>query len=310
MADRNSSFPKPPNILDLIRKHSPSFSDAYQRIADFVNQNMEMATFKPLNELAGMIGVSDATLIRFSKDLGFSGFKEFREHLADHIRKIIYSQTPAFSRSGRNLPILEKVKKTDIEYINRTVDAISPRSFAQLIDEIVKAGRIFCMGWRISSFLAEFLSFQLRRLGYSAFPVIRERRPLLEQVMNLSRRDLLIVFDQLLYSTEVFNAVDYVGRTRPEVKIVTVTNDPLAQIVQYADLSFFIDLIGQKEFSIISLTAPMCFINAVIEAVFNKNPRPAKKALNMYEKDVLSRPDYAMTLIPQRELKSKRGPLG
>ncbi len=309
MADRNSSFPKPPNILELIRNHSPSFSDAYQRIADFVKQNMEMATFKPLNELAGMIGVSDATLIRFSKDLGFSGFKEFREHLADHIRKIIYSQTPAFSRSGRNLPILERVKKTDIEYINRTVDAISPRSFGQLIDEIVKAGRIFCVGWRISSFLAEFLVFQLRRLGYPAFAVVRERRLLLEQVMNLSKGDLLIVFDQLIYSTEVHTAVEYVGRTLPEVRIVTVTNDPLAQIVQYADLSFFIDLIGQKEFSIISLTAPMCFINAVIEAVFNKNPRPAKKALNLYEKHVLSRPDYAMTLIPQRELKSKRGPL-
>ncbi len=39
MADRNSSSPKPPNILELIRKHSPSFSDAYQRIADFVKQN-------------------------------------------------------------------------------------------------------------------------------------------------------------------------------------------------------------------------------------------------------------------------------
>jgi DNA-binding MurR/RpiR family transcriptional regulator len=300
MVKRRSLSRKSPQVLEVIRSRYPSFSEAYRIIADFVIGNMEMATFKPLNEISGMIGVSDATLIRFSKDLGFSGFKEFREHLADTIRKIIYSQTPAVSRSESSLPILEKIKRSDIDYINRTIDGVSPRNFARLIDEIMKASRIFTMGWRISSFLAEFLVFQLRRLGYPAFAMVRETRPLLEQVLSLSAGDLLIVFDQLIYSTEVFKAVDYVGRNLPEVKIVTVTNDPLAPIVQYADLSFFIDLIGQKEFSIISLTAPMCFINTVIEEVFIRNPRRAKKNLNRYEEIVLSKPEYAMTLMPHR----------
>ena len=126
--------------------------------------------------------------------------------------------------------------------------------------------------------------------------MVRERRSLLEQVFYLKKGDVLVVFDQWLYSSEVFQAVEYLKRNRPEVPIVTFTNDPLAGVVQYADLSFFIDLSGQRDFSIISLTAPMCLINAVVEGVFGKEPQKAKEALKRYEEEVLSKKEYAMVL--------------
>ena len=69
----------------------------------------------------------------------------------------------------------------------------------------------------------------------------------------------------------------------------------MAQIVQYADLSFFIDLIGQSGFSIISLTAPMCFINAVIEEIIILDPQRANAMLSKYEQEVLSHRHYALT---------------
>jgi DNA-binding MurR/RpiR family transcriptional regulator len=117
----------------------------------------------------------------------------------------------------------------------------------------------------------------------------------LEQVLNLKKGDILIVFDLLLYSREVYDAVSYVGAKLPEVTIATFTNDPLAQIVQYSDLPFFLDLSGQRDFSIISLTAPMCLINALVEKVIAQNPDKAHKALSLYEKEVLAKSSYALS---------------
>ena len=257
--------------------------------------NIESAALLSVSGLAERIGTSDATLIRFAQEIGFKGYKEMREHLADYIRKIIYAKKPGFERSPTDKNILNKICNLDKLYISQTIDGIDPDRFSDFIQYINSANRIFCMGWRISSFLAEFLSFQLCRIGRNAQPVLRERRTLLEQVLYIENEDVLIVFDLLLYSTEVYEAVSYLSRNKPGVKIITVTNDPMAQIVQYADLSFFIDLIGQSGFSIISLTAPMCFINAVIEEIIILDPQRANAMLSKYEQEVLSHRHYALT---------------
>ena len=128
------------------------------------------------------------------------------------------------------------------------------------------------MGWGMSSFLAEYLAFNLRFLSYQAIDVIRERRPLVQQLLPLDKNDILITFDLMMYSAEIIEAVEYIHEKNRDIKIITITNDPKAQIVQYSHLCFFIDILGQQ-FRLISLTAPFCFINAIIEQVFDKDAR-------------------------------------
>jgi DNA-binding MurR/RpiR family transcriptional regulator len=48
------------------------------------------ATFASLGELSRRIGVSDATLIRFARELGFKGFQDMRETMVSYIRGVIY----------------------------------------------------------------------------------------------------------------------------------------------------------------------------------------------------------------------------
>ena len=155
------------DVVKTIRERYETLSDSHQKVAEFVLENLEVATFLSLNELSLRIGVSDATLIRFAQEMGFSGFKEFREHLADFIRKIIYSQKPPLetgsNERANDSGLLDSILQADINYMNRTLQGVNPESFEQFIGLLVGAKRIFCMGWRTSSFLAEFLAFQLKR---------------------------------------------------------------------------------------------------------------------------------------------------
>lgn len=281
------------SIVQRIRFHYDGLSETYKKIAAFILNNLETATFVSLEEISTRVGLSDATLIRFARELGYSGYQELREDLVDYISRIIYpAHKLTLSIKQKEIPTLEIVKNTDIQYINQTMDNLDREWFEKLVEFIISAKRIFCVGWGISSFLAEFLSFQLSRLSFDARAVTRERRPLVEQVLFLRGGDILIVFDLLMYSSEVVEAVEYLHRNHDEVKIVTFTNDSSAHIVQYADLSFFCDTIGPSKSTLISLTAPMCLINAILEEVIVKKARKAERALTEFQKEVLSNTRY------------------
>jgi len=284
---KTSPETKDRNILQILRQSYDGLSDTYKKIAEFIINNMETATFVSLDELSKRVGVSDATLIRFARELGFEGYQSLREAMVDFIRGIIYpSRKLSAAVKTKDIQTLEAVRLMDIEFINRTFDGIDRDGFEQLIQLIISSKRVFTMGWGLSSFLAEYLTFQLQRLTYEAYAIMRERRPLLERMLHLKKGDLLIVFDILLYSSEVLEAVEYLHADDVDIKLVTVTNDSTAHIVQYADCSFFIDTYGRGTMP--SLTAPMCFINAIFEEIILKRPAKTKKALNKFQQEVMS----------------------
>jgi len=291
---KNSQMKRPKrNIVQIIRNHYHGLGKAYKKVADFILNNLESATFVSLGEISSQIGVSDATIIRFAKELGYSGYQGLREDLVNYIRKVLYPvQKLTMSIAQKNIPTLEIVKQTDINFIHQTIDNIQRDWFENIIKLILSANRIFCMGWGLSSFLAEFLTFQLRRLSLDACSITRDRRPMLEQVLFLRKGDLLIVFDLLLYCQEVLEAVEYLHDHNKGIKIITITNDSLAHIVQYADVSLFCSTLGPKKSTLISLTSPLCLINCIIEELIVKNPKRAKRAIMKFEQEVLSNPNY------------------
>lgn len=280
------------NIFQILRERYDGLSQTYQKIADFIMNHMEAATFASLGELSRRIGVSDATLIRFARELGFKGFQDMRETMVSYIRGVIYPSHKKLSSSGKvEVPVLEKVWNMDLEFINQTMEGIDREWFENAITEITGARRVYAMGWGTSAFLAEFLCFQLDRLGYDAVALVRERRPLIERMLNLKRGDVLVVFDFQLYVREVVEAVEYMRSHTKGVTLITVTSDATAQIVQYADYSFFCvfwAVVGRNEALMGSLSAPMCFINAICEAVIAKCPEKAAEALKKIETDVMN----------------------
>ncbi|MDX9785277.1 MAG: MurR/RpiR family transcriptional regulator [Desulfobacterales bacterium] len=301
------------NIFQIIRDRYDGLSHTYQHIAEFIMNNMETAIFASLGELSKRTGVSDATLIRFARELGFKGFQDMREAMAAYIRGVIYpSHKKQSAFDQKEIPVLEKVWNMDIEFINQTMEGIDREWFKSAIDVIASAERIYAMGWGTSSFLAEFLCFQLDRLGYNAVALVRERRPLIERMLYLKRGDVLIVFDFQLYIHEVVEAVEYLRTHVEGVKVITITSDATAQIVQYADYSFFCvfwAVVGRSEALMGSLSAPMSLINAICEAVIAKAPDKAKESLEKIEKDVMNNParfyPYSRRTVKMRE---KEGP--
>ena len=69
-------------VLDNINAMMQDFSKAETKIAEFIIQNTDVAVNCNVSELANQSGVSDATVIRFCKHLGYEGYYQMRLFLS------------------------------------------------------------------------------------------------------------------------------------------------------------------------------------------------------------------------------------
>lgn len=87
---------KKKSCLYEIESHRDSLSEKEIRIADFITADPGQAVNPSLEELADRIGVSDTTLFRFVRKIGYARYQQFRIALATETvepRKTIYETT-------------------------------------------------------------------------------------------------------------------------------------------------------------------------------------------------------------------------
>ena len=68
--------------LIRLRGLYPSLKTALKKVADVILRQPEMAIYASVNEVAAACGVSEATVMRFCRILGFRGFQDFKISLA------------------------------------------------------------------------------------------------------------------------------------------------------------------------------------------------------------------------------------
>jgi DeoR family galactitol utilization operon repressor len=111
------------NVVGQISRDRADLSRAFRAVADFLASDPEAFIRNPLRDLSEAIGVSEPTLIRFSRHYGFKGFPDLRLAVA---MSLAASDTRKSEQLEPNL--------TDKEVVNRRAKrAIAEAAFA-LID--------------------------------------------------------------------------------------------------------------------------------------------------------------------------------
>src|SRR6185369_11910293 len=92
-----------------IRRYSPKLSRGQRKVVDFFTGRSEQAVFLTSLKVAREVGVSEATVVRTARALGFSGYPQFREAFRSNFLQRISTLTRVrFSASA-------SWKETDID---------------------------------------------------------------------------------------------------------------------------------------------------------------------------------------------------
>ncbi len=196
---------KPTTTLDFSQLLSERFSEltkSEKRIANFLRKNPEESAFLPASEIAKRLSLSEATLVRFARTLGFNSYPSMRTILQENFRRRVSHSARLRGRlddlrEGGDL--FERLTATEVDYLTQALESIDRNEMNKAVQLLREHERIFVFGLGPSISLVDLMEIRLRRFGKDVVPLKSSGREIVESILILNNRDLLFVicfFDQ------------------------------------------------------------------------------------------------------------------
>lgn len=269
------------DLMKTIQQKFNRLSKGQKLIAEFILKHYDKAAFMTAAKLGVNVGVSESTVVRFANELGFEGYPTLQKSLQELIKnKLTTVQRIELSNNYSNEETtLKGVLKSDIENIRATMEKINTKNFEEVVDSILKAKKIYILGLRSSTILAEFLGFYLNLILDNVKVVSYGISDIFEQIINIDSEDLLIGIGFPRYTTTTIEAISF-AKSRG-TKVVSLTDSLLSPLASRSDTT----LIAQSNMAsfVDSLVAPLSIINALIVAIGLKEKAKISKTFSDLE---------------------------
>lgn len=173
-------------------------SPAEQRVASFFQEHRGKVLIESASALAERAGVSDATVIRAAKALGFAGMDELRRTLAEELEQDL-SPVSRLARTLREVgDDLQGAFELTLDTHQRSLEMlrrdVSSGRFRRAVEHIANAQRVAIFGIGPSSAVAEYFAIQLGRFGIDSYALRNTGLLLADDIQKLREGDLLIAF--------------------------------------------------------------------------------------------------------------------
>ena len=254
------------DILRALEQRLPSFSKGQRVLARFVLDNYDKAAFMTASRLGAAVGVSESTVVRFAAELGFRGYPGMKKALQEVVRSRLTAveRLEVAEQTMNTQDVARAVLRADIANLQATLDETDEAAFNTAVDRILSERRIFIVGMRTSTTLANFLGFYLNLLRDNIH-VVQDTAAMevYEQMLRVREGDLVIGISFPRYSNRTINAMKY-ARDR-KAGTLGITDTKTSPLNDYADVCLFAK--SEMVSFLDSLVAPMGLINALIVAI-------------------------------------------
>ena len=252
------------NLIDKLNIRGNKLSKSHRKIADYIVNHYDKAVFLTAVSLGEAVGVSESTVVRFASALGFSGYPQMQEALQELVRhRLTTEQRFEMSENIEQDSVLTTVLKMDMQNIRNTISMIDHKAFAEAVNLLLHARRIYILGLRSAAPLAHFLGYYLHFIFDDVVIVAEGTTDVFESISRINSHDVLVGISFPRYSTRTLEAMQFAGAAGAQVIGITDGEmSPLQQVSSLClsartDMASFVD----------SLAAPLSLINALLVAL-------------------------------------------
>ncbi|WP_195946160.1 MurR/RpiR family transcriptional regulator [Paraclostridium bifermentans] len=199
------------NILEYIKQNYEDFTDSEKLIADYLLSNNESIINLSAKEIGEITNTSAATLIRFSKKLGFESLNEMKLKLSMSLRDI--KEKADFEYINKKLEttdIIYGIKKSIDKVMDKTVNLIQEEDLEKAIDLLSKAKDIYIYSVGVSGLVGQDFYYKLSRINKRCIAHVDTH--------------LQITSSILMEPEDVAVAISYSGTTKEVIKCVENAN--------------------------------------------------------------------------------------
>ena len=214
------------DFSQIIGEHFNQLTKSEKQIADYLRKNQEESAFLSASELAQHLDLSEATLVRFARSLGFDSYPAMREVLQENFRRRVTHSARLRSRLDELREagdIYERLVASEIDYMTQSLESVNRDALHQAVDLIKNRKRIFIFGVGPSVSLVDMMKIRLERFGRQIIPLTTAGREILEPLLSMTENNLLFVICFFDVSPALQLVLDYARDVHCPIIMLTDT---------------------------------------------------------------------------------------
>lgn len=220
-------------LRDLLTRRDLDLTPSERKIAQVLLTGYPTAGLNTIAVLAKLAGVSSPTVIRLVSKLGFSGYPAFQMKLLSEVEAGLHSPLMMMEAKrpvSKGQSVTETYIRSAAGVVAATAAIALPQNFERAAELIMEAsGSVLLVGGRFTRYVSGMLAahlVQFRPNVLSLSPLSSESYDVL---LELSRRDTLVVFDHRRYQTDVIRFAEQAARRHVQIVLFTDTwRSPIA----------------------------------------------------------------------------------
>lgn len=164
-----------PDLATILRDNMAQFSPAEQNLAAYMLDNLPILPFETGVSIARTVGVSEMTVTRFVRNLGFRSLRDLKRHLRDGLSDRdtrIDDHLERFQMHRGDTGALQESLRLELDAVVSAYSLTTTRPWADAVGLIADAGAVHVVGFQASTGLAMDFAHRLlwTRAGVSFVP--------------------------------------------------------------------------------------------------------------------------------------------
>lgn len=237
---------------DMVKKiQNMTLSKTDRIIAEYILEHMNTVGLQTSTTLAQDIGVSDTSIIRFIRKLGFKGYADFRQEMNARIARQYSEAQKELSPGQKYVMTREKLNQNNliqaagsatIESLQKSYAKLNAATIDQIADMILSSKHKYIAAFRGTACCAQYMASKLVYLTPNVIPLTHADASSVEKLLDISEEDCL-----LLYSFPRYSEIHYVlmdmARERG-AKIILITDQVTCPLANKADIVITAHVLG------------------------------------------------------------------
>ena len=258
------------NCKEKIIGMLPHLTSTETKIANYVLENYEAVLQYNVSVLAKKAGVSDASIVRFCRSVGYKGFQDFKMNAARDILPKAKQFDPILEQDDDVETVCKKIFTSEINVLNRTLLGLDIEAIEEIVEHIRRARQVLIFGTGGSCSVAKDAQHKFLKVGV--------------KVAVYDDIDLQLMASSLMTAEDVAICISFSGSNYLSIDcmknaknagaycvgIISQAKSPLAKIVDRTLYSAYDETLFQSE-SVSTRIAQLAIIDSIVSNVAMKD---------------------------------------
>lgn len=269
------------SVISKMKEMQSELTAKEKKISKYILQHLDKIVYMNTYQIADKCKVSQASVVRFAKKLGYSGFPEFKISFGRDMGRRDVEEKINFiyediQETDELDDLIKKIAYANSNIIQDTYSILDTNTIREAVDVIKNARKVFILGAGYSGIVAKDFHYKLGELGMNSI-CESDYHIQLASISTLNENDVVFVISQGGKTIDIYNLVKEAKKRK--VKIISVTQMSSNPIRDLADIkiSTIMEKNNFRSTALSSRIAQLTIIDIIYVALITENKELAEK---------------------------------